>query len=128
MNSSDFSLFDTAIGRCGIAWNDRGVIGVQLPEAGGEAGTRARVLRRFPEAREAAPPPEVQQAVDSIVALLHGEASDLSTVALDMAGVPAFNRRVYEVARRIRARENRPIPIPGPRGQSRQRRRRRQRW
>jgi len=101
MNSSDFSLFDTAIGRCGIAWNDRGVIGVQLPEAGGEAGTRARVLRRFPEAREAAPPPEVQQAVDSIVALLHGEASDLSTVALDMAGVPAFNRRVYEVARRI---------------------------
>ena len=101
MNSSDFALFDTAIGRCGIAWNDRGVTGVQLPEAGGEAGTRARVLRRFPEAREAAPPPEVQRAVDSIVALLHGEASDLSTVALDMAGVPAFNRRVYEVARSI---------------------------
>jgi len=44
---------------------------------------------------------EVQQAVDSIVALLYGEASDLSTVALDMAGVPAFNRRVYEVARSI---------------------------
>src|SRR5258705_12697550 len=101
MNRSDFALFDTAIGRCGIAWNDRGVTGVQLPEAGGEAGTRARVLRRFPEAREAAPPPEVQQAVDSIVALLHGEASDLSTVALDLAGVPAFNRRIYEVARSI---------------------------
>src|SRR2546422_6955965 len=101
MNSSDFSLFDTAIGRCGIAWNDRGVIGVQLPEAGGEAGTRARVLRRFPEAREAAPPPEVQQAVDSIVALLHGEAGDPSPVALHMAGAPAFNPPGYQVGPRI---------------------------
>ena len=101
MNTSDFALFDTAIGRCGIVWSDRGVIGVQLPETGGEVRTRARVLRRFPEAREASPSPEVQQAVDGIVALLHGEASDLSAVVLDMAGVPAFNRRVYEVARGI---------------------------
>jgi methylated-DNA-[protein]-cysteine S-methyltransferase len=101
MNTSDFALFDTAIGRCGIVWSDRGVIGVQLTETGGEVRTRARVLQRFPEAREASPPPEVQQAVDGIVALLHGAASDLSAVALDMAGVPAFNRRVYEVARSI---------------------------
>ena len=103
--SSAFVLFDTTIGRCGIAWGDRGVIGVQLPETGGEARTRARVRRRFPDAREAAPPPEVQEAIDSIVDLLHGKASDLSTVALDMDGVPEFNRRVYEVARTIPAGE-----------------------
>jgi methylated-DNA-[protein]-cysteine S-methyltransferase len=101
MNTSDFALFETAIGRCGIVWSDRGVIGVQLPETGGEVRTHARVLRRFPAAREAPPSPEVQQAMDRIVALLHGEASDLSAVVLDMAGVPAFNRRVYEVARGI---------------------------
>ena len=101
MNSSAFALFDTTIGRCGIAWGDQGVIGVQLPESGGEARTRARVLRRFPDAREASPPPPVQQAVDGIVALLHGEASDLSAVVLDMDGVPEFHRRVYEVARAI---------------------------
>jgi methylated-DNA-[protein]-cysteine S-methyltransferase len=98
-----FALFGTTIGRCGIAWGDRGVIGVQLPETGGEAGTRARILRRFPGSHEVSPPPEIQAAIDGIIDLLHGEARDLSTVALDMDGVPEFNRRVYEVARTIPA-------------------------
>lgn len=99
--SSAFALFDTPVGRCGIVWGDRGVSGVQLPEAGGEARTRARVRRRFPEAHEVSPPPEVQEAIAGIVDLLHGVASNLTTVVLDMAGVPEFNRRVYEVARSI---------------------------
>ena len=51
------------------------------------------------------PAAEVQEAIDRIVDLLRGEASDLSTVALDMDGVPEFNRRVYEVARTIPAGE-----------------------
>ena len=38
-------LFDTAIGRCGIAWAERGVVGVQLPE-GDERRTQARLLAR----------------------------------------------------------------------------------
>jgi O-6-methylguanine DNA methyltransferase len=95
-----FALFDTAIGRCGIAWSGRGLAGVQLPEAS-ERQTRARLLRRFPHAREASPPPDVQRALDGIVALLRGEAGDLSEVALDMEGIPSFHRRVYEVARAI---------------------------
>jgi methylated-DNA-[protein]-cysteine S-methyltransferase len=100
MTAHSFSLFDTAIGQCGIAWNDRGVVGVQLPEAS-EGGTRMRMLQRFPAAGEAAPPPEIRRALDSIVALLEGEAADLSAIALDMAEVPPFHRRVYERARRI---------------------------
>ncbi|MBV8132005.1 MAG: methylated-DNA--[protein]-cysteine S-methyltransferase, partial [Alphaproteobacteria bacterium] len=102
MMASGFSLFDTAIGRCGIAWGERGVAGVQLPESG-ERETRARMLQRFPAAGEAAPPPEVQRVIDRIVALLRGEASDLSVIALDMDQVPAFHRRVYEAARTIPA-------------------------
>jgi methylated-DNA-[protein]-cysteine S-methyltransferase len=35
-----FALFDTAIGRCGVAWGERGLLGVQLPE-GDDARTRA---------------------------------------------------------------------------------------
>jgi methylated-DNA-[protein]-cysteine S-methyltransferase len=95
-----FTLFDTTLGRCGIAWSRRGVIGVQLPE-GSEIATRARLRRRFPAAREAPPPPEVRRAIDGVVALLRGEPSALDDVALDMAGVPPFDRRVYEVARTI---------------------------
>ncbi|WP_438027375.1 methylated-DNA--[protein]-cysteine S-methyltransferase [Sorangium sp. So ce233] len=100
MTAHGFTLFDTAIGRCGIAWGGRGVAFVQLPEAR-DSETRARVLQRLPAAREAPPPPDVQRALDGIVALLRGEASDLSAVALDMERVPPFHRRVYEVARTI---------------------------
>jgi methylated-DNA-[protein]-cysteine S-methyltransferase len=100
MTLHSFTLFDTPIGRCGIAWGGRGVVGVQLPEAR-EVATRARVLERFPDASEATPPPEVRRAVDGIVALLRGEACDLSSVPLDMERVSPFYRQVYEVARTI---------------------------
>ncbi|MGH7304309.1 MAG: methylated-DNA--[protein]-cysteine S-methyltransferase [Candidatus Rokuibacteriota bacterium] len=95
-----FVLFDTPIGACGIAWGDRGVVGVRLPE-GSEAAGRARLEREFPDARESPPPPPVRRALESIVALLSGEARDLSFVELDMRQVPPFHRRVYEVARTI---------------------------
>lgn len=97
-----FALFDTTLGRCGIAWGERGVVGVQLPETR-EPETRARLLERFPNASEASPPPDVQHALDGIVALLRGEARDLSAVSLDMERVPPFNRRVYDAARAIPA-------------------------
>jgi methylated-DNA-[protein]-cysteine S-methyltransferase len=98
--SAGFALFETAIGPCGIAWGERGVVGVQLPESS-EARTRARLGRRFPEAPEAPPPPDVQRAIEGILALLAGERRDLADVVLDMEGVPAFHRGVYEVARTI---------------------------
>src|SRR5437763_10857597 len=94
-------LFETAIGRCGIAWAERGVVGVQIPE-GDDRRTQARLLARVPgTVRVSTPPPAVQRAVDGIVALLSGEAVDLSFVTLDIDRVPAFDRRVYEEARLI---------------------------
>lgn len=94
------TLFETAIGPCALAWNDRGVTGVQLPERHA-AATRARIVRRFPDARKGATPLRAQRAVDGIVALLRGEQSDLSTVELDMERVAELDRRVYEIARTI---------------------------
>jgi methylated-DNA-[protein]-cysteine S-methyltransferase len=95
-----FTLFETTIGWCGIAWGPDGIVGVQLPE-GDAAQVRRQCVRRFPGARETAPPPEIQQAVDGIVALLDGEPRDLTSVRLDMTRVPPFNQRVYEVARTV---------------------------
>jgi methylated-DNA-[protein]-cysteine S-methyltransferase len=102
MTGQSFALFDTAIGRCGIAWAACGICGVQLPEAS-EPRTRARLMRRYSQAREASPPPQVRDAIEAIAALLAGEPRDLSAVALDMEGVPEFDRRVYEAARSIAA-------------------------
>ncbi|MGH7316569.1 MAG: methylated-DNA--[protein]-cysteine S-methyltransferase [Candidatus Rokuibacteriota bacterium] len=95
-----FALFDTAIGRCGIAWTGRGVAGVQLPE-GNEGETRARLRRRFPDAIEAPPPSRARRAIDGVVGLLRGDPSELEAVTLDMDGVPSFDRQVYEAARTI---------------------------
>lgn len=95
-----YTLFDTAIGRCGIAWSARGVAGVQLPEAD-EQRTHARLRRRFAQALRAAPPAPVQLAIDGIIALLSGQTGDLSTVVLDMHGIAPFQRGVYAVARGI---------------------------
>ena len=67
MTEHGFALFDTDIGPCGIAWGGRGVTGVQLPEAS-EARTRARLVRRYPHAREAPPPADVRRVIDGIVA------------------------------------------------------------
>jgi methylated-DNA-[protein]-cysteine S-methyltransferase len=100
MTIRNFALFETAIGTCGIAWSDRGVVGVQSPEKT-DAATLARLKRRFPEAREATAPAPVQRAIDGIVALVAGGRTDFSDTVLDLDGVPEFNRRVYAIARTI---------------------------
>jgi methylated-DNA-[protein]-cysteine S-methyltransferase len=94
------AFFATGLGVCGVAWNRRGISGLQLPEARA-AATRRRLRARFPESHEAVPPESVQQAIDKVVALLGGSKPDLSSVALDLEGVPDFDRRVYEIARRV---------------------------
>jgi methylated-DNA-[protein]-cysteine S-methyltransferase len=95
-----YTLFDTAIGFCAVVWSERGIAGVQLPEADRQT-TEARLRRRFPAAVESAPPVNVQRAIDGMVALLKGEARDFSDIALDIEGAPDFNRKVYEIARTI---------------------------
>ncbi|MGC1466435.1 MAG: methylated-DNA--[protein]-cysteine S-methyltransferase [Pseudolabrys sp.] len=100
MTAHNFTLFDTAIGSCGIVWSERGVVAVQLPESD-ERRTRARMQRRFPEAQEMPPRPDVQHAIDGIAALLRGEKRDLRDVVIDDSEIPPFNKRVYAIARTI---------------------------
>jgi methylated-DNA-[protein]-cysteine S-methyltransferase len=100
MSALGFTIFETAVGPCGIAWGERGVVGVQLPEANAQA-VRSRLARRFPDAAEAPPPEAVRAAIEAITSLLDGEPVDLSGIPLSMDEVPEFHRRVYEVARGI---------------------------
>jgi len=100
MSAIEFAIFDTPVGACGIVWGERGVVGLQLPEKD-EGATRRRLQKRYPNAREAQPPTEASDAVAAIVALLSGEAVDLSWVQLDMDGVTEFDRQVYEIMRTV---------------------------
>jgi methylated-DNA-[protein]-cysteine S-methyltransferase len=103
-----FALFDTAVGCCGVAWRDGGIVGVALParldsseRTPGLAATRSYLTAEHPGVVETPPPPEVAAAIDGMVALLAGEPVDLADVRLDLSGVPAFHQQVYDVARAI---------------------------
>lgn len=100
MASTHFAFFSSPIGRCAVVWGERGISGIYLPESR-ESETRARLLRRHTGAIESQPVDGVAQAIASMSAQLDGAAMDLAAIALDMSGVPAFHRRVYEVARQI---------------------------
>jgi methylated-DNA-[protein]-cysteine S-methyltransferase len=95
-----YALFETAIGVAGIAWGEAGLIGVHLPESDPENNRRS-FLRRFPGVTEAAVPDHLQPTVEAICALMRGEKADLTSAPLDIGRVPAFNAKVYEIARSI---------------------------
>jgi methylated-DNA-[protein]-cysteine S-methyltransferase len=106
MSGRGYTVFDTGIGRCGIAWGQLGVVGVQLPESR-EIQTRGRMLRQYPDARELRPPLNVEIAIEGIVAAVRGQPYDLSDVTLDFSGITPFNVRVYRYAREIPRGETR---------------------
>jgi methylated-DNA-[protein]-cysteine S-methyltransferase len=100
MSGRAYTIFDTAIGWCGIAWSHAGIVGVQLPEAR-ELETRKRLIKLYPDAREMRAPPNVREAIGGIGALVRAKPCDFSDVTLDMSGVHAFDQRVYQATREI---------------------------
>lgn len=88
-------LFDTAIGTCGVRWNEAGITGVVLP------GTRGLSGEPFEASSDV--PAGVREAIAGMVALLDGERVDLRSVALDERHLDAFRRRVYAATREIAA-------------------------
>lgn len=100
MSAQRFVLFDTIIGRCGVAWGDRGLIGLQLPESSPGAAW-AKLRKRFPDAVEDEPTAEIEAVIERIRGLLAGGRDDLADIPLHLDGQPAFNLRVYEIARAI---------------------------
>ena len=97
---TQYALFETAIGWAGVAWGDKGLEAVHLPERDPEIARRG-FLRRFPDVAEARPPADVGAAIEAIGAQLAGRPTDLSGILLDLSRTPEFHIRVYEIARSI---------------------------
>lgn len=100
MTTPGYALFPTAIGVCGVAWSERGVSRVVLPESS-ESATRARLTRRDRDITDAPPPAAIAEAIAAITALLESGHADLSGIALDMDGVDAQERAILEAARTV---------------------------
>lgn len=95
-----YTVFGTALGFAGIAWNAAGVTRFQLPCASAEATTR-NLVRRAPGAEAAAPPQPMVQTVDAAKRYFAGEKIDFSSVTLDLAGQDSLFLAIYAAARRI---------------------------
>jgi methylated-DNA-[protein]-cysteine S-methyltransferase len=95
---SHYCLFDTTIGTCGVAWNERGVTRLRLPES--DRGTTERKLSARAAKAEKAPP-DIDRLIADIQSYMTGRSTDFSAVALDLTRAGAFERDVYAAARRI---------------------------
>jgi methylated-DNA-[protein]-cysteine S-methyltransferase len=95
-----YALFETAIGWAGVAWGDKGLIGVHLPERDPDNNRRS-FERRFPGISEATAPDALGPTIEGIRALMRGEKADLTGAPIDIGRVPEFNAKVYEIARAI---------------------------
>ena len=101
-SACQFTVFETALGFCAIAWRGTRVCRFQLPAA--DPATAAARLRGEDPAAEPAPPPaSMERVIDRVRHHLAGRCRDFSTVPLDLDGLPPFTRRVYETARTIPA-------------------------
>ena len=98
--ASDFHLFRTAIGSCGIAWGPRGIAAVQLPETS-DPILRQRLRQRCDAAHETRPTAVVARVIADIQALLAGSRPDFADAPLDLAAASEFERRVYAQRRTI---------------------------
>lgn len=96
MSARGFALFETPVGRCGIAWSEAGLLGTWLPEADPQ-----RMARRFPGLDETAMPPAVAGIVERIAGHLGGAGTNYADVALDDDAVGAWEMRVYRAAAAI---------------------------
>jgi methylated-DNA-[protein]-cysteine S-methyltransferase len=92
-----YCLFDTAIGACGVAWSERGLTRLQLPESDRTATERR--LRASAAKPTQATPAEIDQLIANIQRYMTGRCVDFAAVAIDLTGVGPFQRKVYEAAR-----------------------------
>lgn len=94
------ALFDTAIGRVGLAWRDDVIVAVQLPERDDEA-TMRRLATTVGIMTPADPTPAVGAAIQAMANLLEGEQADLNFIDIDLGDRSTFDTAVYDVTRAI---------------------------
>jgi methylated-DNA-[protein]-cysteine S-methyltransferase len=95
-----YRLFDTDIGACGVAWGERGLTRLQLPES--DRSATERRLRTYAASAGQEAPAEIERAIANVQCYLTGRSVDFSAVALDLTDVGPFQRKVYEAARTVR--------------------------
>ena len=88
------TLFPTAFGTCGLAWNESGLAGFQLPEET-EARTEQHLAAKArTKPAEGAVPEWVQRLIARVQQHLEGRLQDFADVVIDWSRVSDFQQAV----------------------------------
>jgi methylated-DNA-[protein]-cysteine S-methyltransferase len=93
-------LFDTPLGTCGVAWNARGLAGVQLPEKD-RANTERRLAAKSGSSGPATPPAAIEALIADIQKYLSGGKIDFSAIEVDLGPLDDFRRKLYAALRNV---------------------------
>lgn len=93
-------VFDTAIGSCGVAWSEHGLVAVQLPEKDA-AATERRLVAKSGSEGAASPPSGIAALAADIARYLAGSRVDFTAAAVDLADVDEFRRAIYAALRGV---------------------------
>lgn len=113
MDRGHYTLFETPLGVCGIAWSVPAegrsaprVISFQLPDST-PAATERRIARHTGASRFSPPPRHIAGIIERVRQHLAGHVQDFRRVAVDLAAAGTFERQVYAAAREIPAGQTR---------------------
>lgn len=93
-----YHLFETSIGWIGIAWSERGVARLMLPQRDRDAMERKLVAAG---GKQVQPPEQVQIVIDKVRRYAAGETVEFDDVAVDLSGADDFQRAIYDAARKL---------------------------
>jgi methylated-DNA-[protein]-cysteine S-methyltransferase len=95
-------LFETALGWVAIVWNERGVTQFFLPQRDRVGLQRRLAAKAAGAAPSPSPPPAIAEIIDRVGRYCGGEPVEFSDVAVDLDGVDAFRRAIYDAARQLK--------------------------
>jgi methylated-DNA-[protein]-cysteine S-methyltransferase len=88
------TLFPTAFGTCGVAWNETGLTGFQLPEQSETMTEQHLATRARTKLAEEAPPDWVKAVIARVQQHFDGRLQDFSDVVIDWSRVSDFQQAV----------------------------------
>lgn len=94
-----YHLFETPLGLCGVAWNARGLVGVNLPEKNRAATERRLAAKSGGTPGE--PPAWVATLIEDIQRYCGGENIDFSAIEVDLGAMDDFRKRLYAALRGV---------------------------
>ena len=97
------TLFPTALGTCGLAWNDTGLTCFQMPEVNAESIEHKLKTHAGKHSDDTPRPAWIRRLIERVQRHLEGHLQDFESVPLDWSIVSSFQQAVYQQTRDIKS-------------------------